>query len=77
MLTFIDDFSRKFWVYFLKNKSQVFTTFKQWKTLIEKQTGKQIKQLRTDNGLEFCSEEFNNFCKNEGIVRHRTARHTP
>jgi hypothetical protein len=27
-VTFIDDFSRKVWVYFLKNKSNVFETFK-------------------------------------------------
>ncbi|KAG8472437.1 hypothetical protein CXB51_035357 [Gossypium anomalum] len=45
--------------------------------MIEKQTGKQIKYLRTDNGLEFCSDEFNRLCKSEGIVRHLTVRHTP
>ncbi|KAG9442249.1 hypothetical protein H6P81_018103 [Aristolochia fimbriata] len=77
LLTFIDDFSRKVWVYFLKSKSDVFTNFKQWKCMIEKQTGRQIKRLRTDNGLEFCSGEFNKFCKDEGIVRHHTVRHTP
>jgi transposase InsO family protein len=27
--------------------------------------------------LEFCNEEFNKFCKNEGIVRHRTVVGTP
>ena len=27
-ITFIDDLSRKVWVYFLKNKSDVFETFK-------------------------------------------------
>ncbi|GKV08223.1 hypothetical protein SLEP1_g19888 [Rubroshorea leprosula] len=48
-----------------------------WKTLIEKQTGKQIKHLRTDNGLKYCSGEFDTFCKNNGIVRHRTIRMTP
>ena len=31
-----------------------------------------MKCLRTDNGLEFCSDEFNTLCKKEGIVRHRT-----
>ena len=51
MLTFIDDFSRKVWVYFLKYKSDVFSSFKQWKTMIENQTGKKVKWLRTDNGL--------------------------
>ena len=77
MLTFIDDYSRKVWVYFLKHKNDVFLTFKQWKALIEKQTCKQIKRLRTDNGMEFCEGDFEEFCKNEGIVRHRTVRMTP
>ncbi|KAG8474731.1 hypothetical protein CXB51_031459 [Gossypium anomalum] len=49
-------------------------------TLIDdfsRKTGKQIKYLRTDNGLDFCSDEFNRLCKLEGIVRHLTVRHTP
>ena len=77
LLTFIDDYSRKVWVYFLKNKSAIFVTFKQWKMLIEKHTGKKIKRFRTDNGLEYCLGEFDEFCKNEGIVRHCTIRGTP
>ncbi|KAG8498899.1 hypothetical protein CXB51_005256 [Gossypium anomalum] len=77
MLTFIDDFSRKVWAFFLKQKSDVFSAFKSWKIMIEKQTGKQIKYLCTDNGLEFCSDEFNRLCKSEGIRRHLTVRHTP
>ena len=60
-----------------KTKDQVFDTFKQWKVLIENQTGKRIKRLRTDNGLEFCSEEFAEFCRKHGIVRHRTTAGTP
>ncbi|KAG8472527.1 hypothetical protein CXB51_034427 [Gossypium anomalum] len=39
-------------------------------------TGKQIKYLCTDNGLEFCSDEFNKLCKSEGIVRYLTAEAT-
>ncbi|KAG8496761.1 hypothetical protein CXB51_007827 [Gossypium anomalum] len=77
MLTFIDDFSRKVWAFFLKQKSDVFFTFKSSKTTIEKKKGKQIKYLCTDNGLEFCSNEFNRLCKSEEIVRHLTVRHTP
>jgi transposase InsO family protein len=64
-------------VYFLKKKSDVFVTFKQWKTLIENQTRKKIKRLRIDNGMEFCGGEFNKFCKDEGIAKHRTVSHTP
>ncbi|KAG8476901.1 hypothetical protein CXB51_030380 [Gossypium anomalum] len=77
ILTFIDDFSRKIWAFFLKQKSDVFFAFMSWKIMIEKQTGKQIKYLRTDNGLELCSDEFNRLCKSEGIMRHLIVRHTP
>ena len=77
MLTIIDDFSRKVWVFFLKHKSDVFSTFKDWKTMIEKQKERQVKCLRTDNELEFCSNEFNTLYNKEGIVKHRTVRHTP
>ena len=51
-ISFIDDFSRKVWVYFLKTKDEAFGKFLEWKSLIEKQTGRKIKRLRTDNGLE-------------------------
>jgi len=40
------------------------------KTLIEKQIGKKIKRLRTNNRLEFCGGEFNEFCKVESIMSH-------
>ena len=76
MLTFIEDYFRKVWVYILKHKNDVFGKFKEWKVMIKKQTGKQIKRLRIDNGMAFYRKEFNEFCKNEGIVRHRTVRHT-
>ena len=45
--------------------------------MIEKQIGKKVKCLRTDNGMEFYSMEFNQFCKNEEIIRHRIVRYTP
>ncbi|CAA7407517.1 unnamed protein product [Spirodela intermedia] len=51
--------------------------FKQWKALLERQIEKKIKRLRTDNDLEFYSTEFNDFYKNEGIVRHKTICYTP
>ncbi|GJR98627.1 retrovirus-related pol polyprotein from transposon TNT 1-94 [Tanacetum coccineum] len=77
MLTIIDDFSRKVWFFFLKHKDEVFPTFKEWKVLIENQTGKKIKKLRTDNGLEFCGESFNALCRKYGIARHHTLVRTP
>jgi hypothetical protein len=46
MLTIIDDYSRKV----LKNKDDTFAAFKDWKVMIERQTDRKVKVLRTDNG---------------------------
>jgi hypothetical protein len=55
---FIDEFSRKSWIFFMKTKGQVFNQFQEFKALVENQTGKKIKVLRTDNGGEYTSKEF-------------------
>ena len=67
MLTIIGDFSRKVQEFFLKQKSDVLATFKEWKTMIEKQTTKQVKYLHANSGLEFCSNEFNVLCKSKEL----------
>jgi hypothetical protein len=46
---FIDDYSRKCWIYFLKAKSDTFDKFKEYKAFIENKTGKHIIILRTNN----------------------------
>ncbi|KAK9907798.1 hypothetical protein M0R45_000739 [Rubus argutus] len=77
LISFIDDFSRKVWIYFLCEKSEAFGVFKNFKHLVEKETGEFIKCLRTDRGGEFTSFEFNNFCKDNGIRRQLTTAYTP
>ena len=44
---------------------------------MEKITSRSIKCLRTDNGGEFTSMEFENYCKDFGIDRHKTTTYTP
>ncbi len=66
---FIDDYSRKCWIYFLKAKSDTFDKFKEYKVFIEKQIGKHIKTLRTDNEGDFESIQFEDFCESTGIKR--------
>ena len=34
-VTFIDDATRKTWIYCIQNKSDVFDTFKKWKALVD------------------------------------------
>lgn len=58
IITFIDDYSRKIWVYFLQEKSEAFVAFKSYKVLVEKEVGNPIKFLRTDRGGEYNSHEF-------------------
>nr|ABA93547.1 retrotransposon protein, putative, Ty1-copia subclass [Oryza sativa Japonica Group] len=60
----------------LKQKYQAFDVFKEWKTMVERQTERKVKILHTDNGMEFCSNIFKSYCKSEGIVRHYTVPHT-
>ena len=66
---FIDDFSRKTWIYFLKTKDDKISKFQEFKASVEKQTGKHIRALRTDNGGEFESHHFVDLCKKTRIRR--------
>lgn len=77
ILTFIDDYSRKMWSYFLHAKYEAFDTFKRFKSLIEKATGCNITCLCTDRGGEFNSSEFSDYCSNNGITRQLTAPYSP
>jgi transposase InsO family protein len=76
-LLFVDDFSRKMWVYFLKLNSDMFKEFQNFKALVENESGCHITSLRSDNGGEFFSKEFNNFCAKHGIKRQYTTPYTP
>ena len=76
-VTFVDDFSRRVWVYMLISKDEVFETFLVWKKMVENQTGRKIKVLRSDNGTEYRNDQFSYFCKKEGISLHFTVRDTP
>lgn len=49
-LTFIDDFSRKFWVYIIKEKSQALDKLNEFKAMVEKKIGEYLKILRSDKG---------------------------
>ena len=76
-ITFINDYSQKFWVYFLKAKSEALDIFKKFKALVENERGCKIKCLRTDRGGEFCSKAFQNYCDVNGIKRQHTTTYTP
>jgi transposase InsO family protein len=74
---FIDDYSRKTWLYLLKKKDEVFSKFQEFKAEIENLTNKKIKTLRIDNGGEYTSKEFVAFYKSIGIRRELIVPHNP
>lgn len=74
---FDDDYSRMAFIYFMKTKSEVFNFFKEFQSMVEKQKDRKIKILRTDNGGEFCSQDFERYLKQQGILHQKTNAYTP
>ncbi|CAI7805543.1 unnamed protein product [Closterium sp. NIES-53] len=60
-----------------QDKTRVFSSFLDWMAEAERQSGKQLKVLRTDNGGEFVNAEFNSFLRTKGILRQLTVPYTP
>ena len=76
-MTFIDDFSHRTWVYFLKSKSKAFDKFLEFKAQAERECGHYIKVLRSNRGGEYTSNSFVNFCRKYGIEKELTMSYTP
>jgi transposase InsO family protein len=76
-VSFIDDYSCKYWISLLKAKNEVFGKFKEFKALVENLREWKIKTLRSDNGGEFTSEEFKEYCKEVGIKRELSTPYNP
>ena len=76
-ISFIDDYSRKIWVYLMKRKGDAFDAFKSFHAFVTTQKGTKLKCLRTDNGGEFTFAEFKSYCDLHGIKRELTAPYNP
>nr|KAJ0210601.1 hypothetical protein LSAT_V11C400160610 [Lactuca sativa] len=77
MVTFIDDFSRFVWVYFMKEKSETFSKFKEFKTEAERDGKHRVLRLRSDNGGEYLAKEFVDYLREHKIGRKLTCPNTP
>ena len=74
---FIDDLSRKTSIFFLKTKNETFGKFQEFKALVENHTSKRIRALRSDNGGEYTSWDFDEFCWKAGINGELTVPYNP
>ncbi|KAL7602106.1 hypothetical protein Lser_V15G22456 [Lactuca serriola] len=72
-----DDYSRFTWVFFLSNKSGIVDLINKFIMMIENQTNKKVKALRTDNGTEFKNVVLDHFCAEKGIMRQYSDVRTP
>ena len=61
----------------MQKKSETYSKFCEFKALVEKESGKKVKALRSDNGGEYISSEFKDFYSTEGIQRELIAPHNP
>lgn len=75
--TFINDKSRWCEIHFLKKKSEVAEKFKEYKSMVEKRTGRKIKAVQSDNGTEYSSHYLEDFLKQESIKHELTVEYTP
>ena len=64
-------------IFFLRFKSEVAGLFWRFKAWIENQSGCKIQVVRSDNGKEYTSNQFNFFCEEAGIEHQLTAPYTP
>ena len=75
-VTFIDDHSRKVWAFAMKAKDDVLSIFKHFHASVERETGKQLKCVRADNGGEYRGP-FERYCSEYGIRLEKTVPKTP
>jgi hypothetical protein len=61
----------------MQKKDQTFSKFYEYEALVEKESGKQVEALRSNNGGEYISNEFKEFYSREGIRRELIAPHNP
>ena len=55
----------------------MFSVFKKFKMMVEKQSGCLLKCLRLDNGKEYTSNDFDKFCADMGIGHQLTVGYSP
>ncbi len=76
-VSFINDHTRKVWVYFMKHKGEVFQHFLNFKAMVEKEKGVSIIYLRSDGGGKYFSNEFIEYLKEHGIQRKYSCNYSP
>ncbi|CAN1345666.1 Retrovirus-related Pol polyprotein from transposon TNT 1-94 [Linum perenne] len=73
----VDDFSRFTWFFFLAKKDECLSKLTDFVQQISNSLDLKIKAIRSDNGGEFTSFNFESFCSSLGIQHFVSAPRTP
>ena len=76
-VTFTDDLSRHTWIYMLKSKGECMMAFRNFRNMVQTESGLRIKRLRSDNGGEYDSNEAYTLFQRAGIQWEPTTPHSP
>jgi transposase InsO family protein len=76
-LLLVDDATRYMWVVLLATKSKATSAIMRIQAAAEKECGRKLWVLRTDNGGEFTAAEFAAYYADKGVTRHFSAPYTP
>ena len=76
-LLLVDDATRYMWVMLLDSKAAAADVIKHHQTAMEKECGRKLRLLRTNNSGEFTMAEFVAYCADEGIQHHYSAPYSP
>lgn len=74
---YVDDKSRMTFTYFIRSKSEVQYVTRKFVNLVERQSGKKVKRIRSDNGSEYVCSKLQDFFDEKGIKHERSAPYTP
>lgn len=76
-VTFIDNASKKVWAYALNSKGDVLDIFKGFHVAVERETSKLLKCLISNNGGEYSSISFDDYCSKHNIKHEKTVLYSP
>lgn len=77
VLTFTCDYSRYVFVYFLRHKSETFSVFRHLDARLYNLFQRHVTTLRSDQGLEYTTQDFSDYCSVHGIKQEFTATYSP
>ncbi|CAI7817696.1 unnamed protein product [Closterium sp. NIES-54] len=77
-MTMVDDCTRLTWSFPLAKKSDAARVIiEEWLPMVERESGKRVKAIRSDRGGEFLGAEFQSWLKQHGIKQQLTTAYTP